>query len=199
MIELQTKFKKCGLPRLLESTIQLVSIVGLAGLSLEDKKEQYTILRMVLIEHYINFTYFDINNEYNFEKQTINEMLKVMYELDEKCGKVCYESETITPEQLELLDADRLKFKTILKKYLMEHLMENKLSSMYILIFAKLLFQFNGYQAYERKSFSQAIRDAHGISDLFGELMDEIKNEANSEEFSKLMDEMKDEINLIVN
>jgi hypothetical protein len=76
---------------------------------------------------------------------------------------------------LEKLDKDRDKFKNILKKYL--NLLNNiEIKKLYI-YFGKLIFTFNDYQAPYRTDPKKAIEDSMGMTNLYGELLDEIKND----------------------
>lgn len=98
--------------------------------------------------------------------EEMKEILYAMYELDCKCG---IDDENDIDELLK----DKKKFRTILSS-IMKKFTGIKLQ--FLLTFANLIFVFNGYPGPARSDPLEALRDSLGISDLFEELVEEIRN-----------------------
>jgi hypothetical protein len=137
----------------------------------KDLKIQYHVLLSSMIKFYYSFK---TKSEYKEEAKRIEKILHAFHSLDCECGGVDYEPGELVPgsEKLIDLDADREKFKNILEAQIKTF---EGLDLSCVLMFAKLIFKFNGYQAPLRDDVSLAIMDALGISDLFGELLNEEK------------------------
>ena len=110
--------------------------------------------------------------------EEVNQMCQLMYRLDTECVS----AEALRPDMslkehhecLAALDADREIFKTIVMEAL-ETLKNHRILLEYVLGFAKVIFRFNCYQAPPRTNPIKSALDAAGMTDLFGELIVEIR------------------------
>ena len=161
--------KKIGLDMFIETNLVITMI--------HDFKDQYDELLGSIQEHYTAL-FDDKQNEFPTEKERISLLAHGMYELDTKCGideeltpDLTYEE---TQEVLMMLDIDEDKFRNIIVKYLKLMKTDEPIKD-YFLAFARLIYTFNGYQAKSRPTAKQALEDAYGLSDPFGEMIEQIE------------------------
>jgi hypothetical protein len=107
------------------------------------------------------------------ESKKVTQLQRSMDRLDDECGTdICLSpsmSDHELDEKLALVDADKVKFAAILK----EELGKNAGAFRTFLIeYARLVYQFNGYQAEARTDVAMAMLDSMGVSDHFQELLD---------------------------
>lgn len=111
---------------------------------------------------------------YGKEYPDIEALMLGLYKLDNDCGDTLPIFEDLSREELSerlhIIDLDREKFKVIF----LENYHKIKETSALFVEFARLIFQFNGYQAPYRTDPQKASEDAMGLTDLFGEFLEEI-------------------------
>lgn len=112
----------------------------------------------------------DLQNEFAL----IKVLCHGMYHLDNDCGI----TETLTPDLalevqrriVDLLDRDLEKYHAIMFEYTPQLKSHPSLLDCW-LVFAGLIFRFNGYQAPYRNNPNQALADALGLTDLYQEYL----------------------------
>jgi hypothetical protein len=147
--------------------------------SLEMKKYLYLDLRCEMSVLYRGFTKTKQQIDQNVLNQ-IKNMSWLMYQLDRECGT----NEPLDPKdsmkeyekKIKLLDEDRDKFISIIDSNYKSILKDRIGCKTFIMFFAKLLFEFNGYQAPPRFDQKKAVEDSMGITDVFQEYFDAIEN-----------------------
>lgn len=93
-------------------------------------------------------------------------LMEGLYDIDTKCGSEA------SSQSLAALDRDREHFKMLFKQH-REKITDPVMKTIFE-EFSRLIFRFNGYQAPSRLDPAQAIRDAMGQTDLFGEMLNQL-------------------------
>jgi hypothetical protein len=136
------------------------------GLSRDEKIAKYDKMRSIVS------IFYHIDEDL---KKELEKLAHAMYELDCYCGI----DEHLTPENerevLPKIDADKIKFRGIFKKWIKE--INDDVQQWFLVSYAELLYLFNGYQAPLRASASLAVKDSMGQTNHFAEMLVDITNE----------------------
>lgn len=110
------------------------------------------------------------------EYPQIEILTKSFYSLDTKCGNALGITPDLSNEEFTIrinaLDQQREKFKNIfIESY--SKINDSVLKLLFV-EFSRLIFKFSGYQAPYRLDKEKALQDAMGLTDLFGEFLEEV-------------------------
>jgi hypothetical protein len=149
-----------GLDKFMEVALQTY------GGKTKDYKKKYKLMLMTTLEQYNCYKECSVKKTESKSFKNMVELVKGMYELDEKCG-VSDEKDTLKrldshkeeERKLKLLDNEEKKFWELLKIRIKS--IDNEIYKKWLLEFAKLIYIFNGYQPYSTNDVRKALLDAY--------------------------------------